>query len=285
MSTARPDQAHDFGVARVTDADRTSAERTQAGTVVGTPAYMSPEQLQGLPIDRRTDVFSAGVILYQFSPARSPSPRGRMDRPEEDRPGRAPGPSSINVALSPEFDRVAKALAKDPNQRFATARQFGMRSGAPEGKPAVPEAEPTRRAALHPCSAGHSSGGMRSGEMSSNSGARSRTATTERLRTLRAAVSPRCLCVARGTQGRQAAQRLPADDSGTRTMAGATGRGFREASARRSRAPGEARSRGERAVEKTVKLAERCIGRREEIAAGARDPRGTAPFGAAAYFL
>src|SRR5258708_20066163 len=64
----------DFGVARVTDADRTSAERTQAGTVVGTPAYMSPEQLQGLPIDRRTDVFSPGVILYQFLTRHKPFP-------------------------------------------------------------------------------------------------------------------------------------------------------------------------------------------------------------------
>src|SRR3989442_1272403 len=64
----------DFGVARVTDSDRTHAERTQAGTVVGTPAYMSPEQLQGLPIDRRTDVFSAGVIPFPFFPRPKPLP-------------------------------------------------------------------------------------------------------------------------------------------------------------------------------------------------------------------
>src|SRR5216110_3112835 len=62
----------DFGVARVTDSDRTHAERTQAGTVVGTPAYMSPEQIQGQSIDRRTDIFSAGVILYQFLTGQKP---------------------------------------------------------------------------------------------------------------------------------------------------------------------------------------------------------------------
>ena len=61
----------DFGVARVTD-DRSSAEHTQAGTMVGTPAYMSPEQITGGNIDRRTDVFSAGIILYQFLTGEKP---------------------------------------------------------------------------------------------------------------------------------------------------------------------------------------------------------------------
>ena len=56
----------DFGVARVVDTDRTVSDRTQAGAIVGTPAYMSPEQIQGNAIDRRTDIFSAGVILYEF---------------------------------------------------------------------------------------------------------------------------------------------------------------------------------------------------------------------------
>src|SRR6266699_1593313 len=86
----------DFGVARVTDADRTHAERTQAGTMVGTPAYMSPEQIQGLRIDRRTDIFSAGVILYQIptsalrpranSPRRSSAPRRGSRRYPRSKP-------------------------------------------------------------------------------------------------------------------------------------------------------------------------------------------------------
>src|SRR5215510_9176400 len=62
----------DFGVARLTDADRSGADRTQAGAVVGTPSYMSPEQVQGLRIDRRTDIFSAGIILYQFLTGQRP---------------------------------------------------------------------------------------------------------------------------------------------------------------------------------------------------------------------
>src|SRR5438477_2152503 len=55
----------DFGVARVQDSDKT-VEKTQAGTMVGTPAYMSPEQITGVNVDTRSDVFSAGIILYQF---------------------------------------------------------------------------------------------------------------------------------------------------------------------------------------------------------------------------
>ena len=51
----------DFGVARIQD-----SERSAAGTMVGTPAFMSPEQIQGGKIDRRTDLFSAGVVLYQL---------------------------------------------------------------------------------------------------------------------------------------------------------------------------------------------------------------------------
>src|SRR5882672_476805 len=253
----------DFGVARVTDADRTHAERTQAGTVVGTPAYMSPEQLQGLPIDRRTDVFSAGVILYQFLTGQKPfTGEGAWTVQKKIVQDDPPAPSSINVALSPEFDRVvAKALAKDPNQRFATARQFAeaLRRAA-EGKPAVPEAEPTlvvprdtsAPQATHPEA-------LRSGEME-----------LEFWRSIKDSDDANDfeLYVRQFPQGvyaslaaRKAAKLRsgsPADDSGTRTMAGAdrtrvqrsVPRAEAEPSARR-----EAAESAHPAVERTVKLA------------------------------
>jgi len=133
----------DFGVARLTDSDKTSVERTQAGTMVGTPAYMSPEQCKGQRIDRRTDIFSAGIILYQFLTGQKPfAGEGGFftvqKRIVEEEP---PTPSSLNVEVSPEFDRVvAKALAKNPDTRFQTAREFARAlQRAAEGKAALQE--------------------------------------------------------------------------------------------------------------------------------------------------
>src|SRR3989440_8317469 len=246
----------DFGVARVTDADRTSAERTQAGTMVGTPAYMSPEQIQGQRIDRRTDIFSAGIILYQFLTRQKPfTGEGAWTVAKKIIQEDPPIPSSINVALSPEFDRVvAKALAKNPDQRFATAREFSQAlKRAAEGKPAIPEAEPTlvlpREArvpqATHPEA-------LRSGEME-----------LEFWRSIKDSDDANDfeLYVRQFPQGvyaslaaRKAAKLRsgsPADDSGTRTMAGAD-----RTRLQRSVPRAEAEQSARAAVEKTIKLAE-----------------------------
>ena len=117
----------DFGVARIADPDRTVSDKTQAGMVVGTPAYMSPEQIQGLTLDRRSDIFSVGVILYEFLCGAKPfagvgawaiAKKILSEQPEP--------PSSRNPALSPLFDAVVlKALEKNLEQRYQTARQLG----------------------------------------------------------------------------------------------------------------------------------------------------------------
>jgi len=136
----------DFGVARLTDSDKTSVEKTQAGTMVGTPAYMSPEQIQGQRIDRRTDIFSAGIILYQFLTGQKPfAGEGAWTVAKKIVQEEPPTPSSVNVAVSPEFDRVvAKALAKNPDTRFQTAREFARAlQRASEGKAALQESEAT----------------------------------------------------------------------------------------------------------------------------------------------
>src|SRR6266704_2957295 len=247
----------DFGVARVTDADRTHAERTQAGTMVGTPAYMSPEQIQGQRIDRRTDIFSAGIILYQFLTGQKPfTGEGAWTVAKKIIQEDPPMPSSINVALSPEFDRVvAKALAKNPDQRFATAREFAhaLRRAA-EGKPAMPEAEPTVVVAREPRvpHATHASEALRSGEME-----------LEFWRSIKDSDDPNDfeLYVRQFPQGvyaslaaRKAAKLrsgLPADDSGTRTMAGAD-----RTRLQRSVPRAEAEESARAAVDKTIKLAD-----------------------------
>jgi serine/threonine protein kinase len=136
----------DFGVARVVDADRTQVERTQAGTMVGTPAYMSPEQITGGNIDRRTDVFSAGIILYQFLTGEKPfTGSGAWTIAKKIIQDHPPVPSSINNTISPLFDNVVnKALSKQVETRYQTAREFAQAlKRALEGKSDEDESDKT----------------------------------------------------------------------------------------------------------------------------------------------
>ena len=114
----------DFGVARVVDPDAQPGEATQTGAMVGTPAYMSPEQIQGQAIDHRTDIFSAGIIFYQFLTGQKPfegTQWALAKKIVQDDPVK---PSSI-VQVPPEIDRVvARALAKEPDHRYQTAGSF-----------------------------------------------------------------------------------------------------------------------------------------------------------------
>ena len=115
----------DFGIAHIEDPAATI--QTQVGEVMGTPAYMSPEQLQGQPIDGRTDIFSLGVILYEMSTGHRPFGQGKslatifneimQHIPEE------PFRSSplIPHKLS---DIIMKALSKDPCARFQSSGEM-----------------------------------------------------------------------------------------------------------------------------------------------------------------
>src|SRR5918999_109424 len=118
----------DFGVARLQDVDRTHGERTQAGTMVGTPAYMSPEQITGGNIDKRTDVFSAGIILYQFLTGEKPFSGGGAWTVAKKIIQEDPAPaSSLNDALTPYFDAVVNtALSKNPDTRYQSAKDFSI---------------------------------------------------------------------------------------------------------------------------------------------------------------
>ena len=118
----------DFGVARVQDSDKTSVERTQAGTMVGTPAYMSPEQITGGNIDKRTDVFSAGIILYQFLTGEKPfTGSGAWTIAKKIIQEEPPLPSSLNNTVTPLFDAVVnKALSKNVETRYQSARDLGV---------------------------------------------------------------------------------------------------------------------------------------------------------------
>src|SRR3954469_19141680 len=136
----------DFGVARVQDSDKTSVERTQAGTMVGTPAYMSPEQITGGNIDKRTDVFSAGIILYQFLTGEKPfTGSGAWTIAKKIIQEEPPLPSSLNNAITPLFDAVVnKALSKNPETRYQSSRDLGIAlKRALEGKPEEDDSDKT----------------------------------------------------------------------------------------------------------------------------------------------
>ena len=136
----------DFGVARITDADRSASEKTQAGAIVGTPAYMSPEQIEGGDIDRRTDIFSAGIILYQFLTGEKPftgtSTWTIAKKILQDEPVM---PSRLNTKISPLFDAIIKkALAKNMNARYQNARDLGADlKNALEGKATTDDSDKT----------------------------------------------------------------------------------------------------------------------------------------------
>jgi len=112
----------DFGVARLTDADAT---RTR-GLVVGTVRYASPEQIAGLPIDARTDLYSAAVLLYELLAGKPPFD-GQSDVETLHRISQQPpqAPSALNAAVPAALDAVLlRALSKSPTQRFDSATDF-----------------------------------------------------------------------------------------------------------------------------------------------------------------
>ena len=114
----------DFGIARAVS--ETSSTLQQTTAILGTAAYFSPEQAKGESVDARTDLYSAGVVLYELLvgdvPFRGDSAVAVAYQHVSERPEL---PSKRNPEISPEFDRVVMhALAKDRAKRFQTAAEF-----------------------------------------------------------------------------------------------------------------------------------------------------------------
>jgi serine/threonine-protein kinase len=103
----------DFGLAKVTSESADGATGTIAGTVLGTAAYMSPEQAQGMPADARSDVFSLGAVLYELLSGRRVFERGSLLDTLNAVVRDEPPPLE-----SPAADVVKRCLAKQPSQRF-----------------------------------------------------------------------------------------------------------------------------------------------------------------------
>lgn len=112
----------DFGIARL-DA---SASMTQTGTALGTPNYISPEQLKGQPVDRRSDIFSVGVVFYELLTSEKPFKGETLSALIYSiLHTNPPMPSEVNIDVPRIFDKIiAKALVKDPDLRFQTSRDL-----------------------------------------------------------------------------------------------------------------------------------------------------------------
>jgi serine/threonine protein kinase/tetratricopeptide (TPR) repeat protein len=120
----------DFGIAR----SLSGKSMTGAGVMIGTPEYMSPEQVEGKDIDQRSDIYSLGVILYEMVAGRLPfigdtpisvAHKHKYEAPED--------PKKLNTQVSDDLARVIlKCLAKDEGKRFQSAAELGAELGRVE---------------------------------------------------------------------------------------------------------------------------------------------------------
>lgn len=152
----------DFGLALVSGETRL----TTGGQTVGTASYMSPEQAQGHPVDRRTDVWSLGIVLFEMLTATLPFQREHASAvlhailfdP-------VPEIASLRAGVPPDVQRViAKALARQPEERWQTAAGLSRelkRIQAPGTGAADPESIPTQSMDAHPVSAAPARGRRR----------------------------------------------------------------------------------------------------------------------------
>ena len=113
----------DFGIARITD-----SSKTKTGMVLGTPSYMSPEQLAGKKVEGRSDLFSLGATLYQLLSGNLPFKGDSMaqlmfkiaNEPHTDIRTHVPDLSEVLVAA------INRSLAKDPEDRFQSGDEMAQ---------------------------------------------------------------------------------------------------------------------------------------------------------------
>ncbi len=136
----------DFGLARIDEGvssatDLTSLptlERTAAHVVLGTVGYMSPEQVRGLPVDHRSDLFSLGILLYEMLTGQRAFSRGSVAESQAAILRDEPPPPLPGRSLAPGIERVVRrCLAKRPEERFPAAREllFALEAVAPQAAP------------------------------------------------------------------------------------------------------------------------------------------------------
>ena len=128
----------DFGLVRLVDSAAGDAGHTVTGTVIGTPEYMSPEQMRGIDVDRRADIYSLGVMLYEMLCREVP--RGVFDPPSSRVPGIAKGMDDV----------VTTAMQQEPGRRYQSTPEMKTAlcaASAPVPAPPKPGGVPATAAA------------------------------------------------------------------------------------------------------------------------------------------
>jgi len=125
----------DFGIAKLTGSDGMSSHKTRTGLVLGTPAYMSPEQCEGrATVDHRTDVYALGVVLYEMLVGRVPFIGEGYGEILVQHLTQQPVPPSQYRMMSPHVEQIVlKALEKRPEMRYPTMDEFMRAMSDPVG--------------------------------------------------------------------------------------------------------------------------------------------------------
>jgi len=144
MVSGRRVKVLDFGIAKqvspsISPGDPTAAVLTQAGMIIGTVNYMSPEQALGKTLDARTDIFSLGIVLYQAATGKLPfkgdTATETITKIVRDEPAE---PTSVNRALSPGLAKIiTRCLSKQREQRWGSAADLVSALDAQMGKAAT----------------------------------------------------------------------------------------------------------------------------------------------------
>lgn len=143
ISRNRDAKIMDFGIALIP-----TGSRTQAGTVLGSPKYMAPEQLAGKATDGRADIFSLGAVLYEMLTGTTPFSGDNLSAIMYKIMNEEPAtPSRLNARVPEVFDRiVARALAKRPEDRYPNAKEFSRALRSEEVLAVLDPAQPPQPA-------------------------------------------------------------------------------------------------------------------------------------------
>jgi len=115
----------DFGIAKALEGSGATARLTASGTVLGTPAYMSPEQIQGLPVDHRSDLYALGIVAYEMLSGQVPFDGTTTALLYAQVNNPPPAISRLTPGLPAHVEWViSRMLAKQPEERFMTAGEF-----------------------------------------------------------------------------------------------------------------------------------------------------------------